>query len=853
MTKVIKIMRRSLLYVLLLLMGVGFIYPAAGDAPPEKPSEMGPARKLYQELSSVGLDPARVFRIRGASLDRASLHITLDDGTIAFTQDVAGHVTGAFFQGEGEALLIPPGQVERGSMVLFTGGAILEEQFETAYFRFNDNTFSELQSSLRPDDDAQAFYSKWNETAKDMTETDALRLFTTFSEMLPDASHPGEAPAQLSSDDRFLHAHLQGRKFGGFDIYYDSKTREQIWAGQLRTVKEQNFYDVWTSFPVSAPSRTEQAVSSTTGQAGPPDAVQISDYQIRAEVKPPTEINAEASLKLHVLHGGTRTLLFELSRFLQVKKVEADGQPVEFIHNESLEGTQLSRRGNDVVAVVFPAPLKTGAEMNVVFSYGGEVISQAGPGLLYVGERGNWYPNLGIAMANFDLQFRYPQGWTLLATGKQVTAEDTKAAGRGVGEREQVSRWVSERAIPFAGFNLGKYARGDASAHGVSIQAYATNVVEKNFPKSQQPAVLPLPPGFGKRMPEVIPLTLAPSPAKNVRNVAENAAQAVDFFSTLFGAYPFSDLKITQLPGHASQGWPGMIFLSTYAYLTDAEKAQIQYTPVERTMINMTVAHETAHQWWGDLVAWNGYRDQWLIEALANYSSMLLLKDRDPAQFRAVLDKYRDDLLVKQEDGDPLMDAGPVTLGMRLSSSKFPSGYEAISYGRGTWLFFMLHSMIKDGEQLGGSHHPQSAAKEDLFLQTLHRIRDQYAGKNIATRELLKAFEPDMPASLRYEGKPSLDWFYDSWVNGTAIPRFELAKVKFSEVNGRTMVAGTIAEKDAPDNLVTLVPVYSLLPRKVLLGQVFVDDHEVQFRLTAPAGTRKVVLDPEHTLLTRPQ
>ncbi len=110
-----------------------------------------------------------------------------------------------------------------------------------------------------------------------------------------------------------------------------------------------------------------------------------------------------------------------------------------------------------------------------------------------------------------------------------------------------------------------------------------------------------------------------------------------------------------------------------------------------------------------------------------------------------------------------------------------------------------------------------------------------------------------MPASLRYEGKPSLDWFYDSWVNGTAIPRFELAKVKFSEVNGKTMVAGTIAEKDAPDNLVTLVPVYSLLPRKVLLGQVFVDDHEVQFRLTAPAGTRKVVLDPEHTLLTRPQ
>ncbi len=41
------------------------------------------------------------------------------------------------------------------------------------------------------------------------------------------------------------------------------------------------------------------------------------------------------------------------------------------------------------------------------------------------------------------------------------------------------------------------------------------------------------------------------------------------------------------------------------------------------------------------------------------------------------------------------MEAGPVTLGMRLLSSRFPEGYEAILYGRGTWLFHMLRSMMK--------------------------------------------------------------------------------------------------------------------------------------------------------------
>ena len=67
------------------------------------------------------------------------------------------------------------------------------------------------------------------------------------------------------------------------------------------------------------------------------------------------------------------------------------------------------------------------------------------------------------------------------------------------------------------------------------------------------------------------------------------------------------------------------------------------------------------------------------------------------------------------------------------------------------------------------------------------------------------------------------------------------------------MVAGTIVQEDAPKELVTVVPVYAVLAGKnVLLGQVFADGPETSFHLAAPAGTRKVVLDPYETLLTRP-
>jgi hypothetical protein len=55
------------------------------------------AAELYSELRTVGLDKSRVYNIRDVTLDRAAFHITFVDGTIAFTEDVAGHVTGAFF------------------------------------------------------------------------------------------------------------------------------------------------------------------------------------------------------------------------------------------------------------------------------------------------------------------------------------------------------------------------------------------------------------------------------------------------------------------------------------------------------------------------------------------------------------------------------------------------------------------------------------------------------------------------------------------------------------------------------------------------------------------------------------
>jgi len=261
------------------------------------------------------------------------------------------------------------------------------------------------------------------------------------------------------------------------------------------------------------------------------------------------------------------------------------------------------------------------------------------------------------------------------------------------------------------------------------------------------------------------------------------------------------------------------------------------------------VAHEIAHQWWGDLVSWKTYRDQWLVEALANYSSLLLLESRDPAKFQAVMQKFRDNLLVKNKQEKTISQSGPVTLGVRLSNSEFPDGYETISYGRGTWLLHMLRTMMRDGESTGDR---RGALSQEPFFRALLNLRQQYEGKPMTTREMLHAFEEELPRPVWHEGKRSLDWFLTGWINGASVPRLELQRVKFTEQSRRVLVTGVLLQQDADKDLITSVPIYAnAKDRNVFLGRVFADGGETSFQLVAPPGTRRIVIDPQHTVLSQ--
>lgn len=858
--------------------------PGGGGGPPSA------ASNLYLRLRSVGLDPSRVYRIREAHINREDLHILLNSGVIAFTEAVDGRTTGAFFAGDGEVLLAPPDRVERWSLSLFTGAAILEERITSAYLRFNDNTFAELEPNLRPFVAAPAlpepdvepdpeepaepaerapatpeeFVARWGPSAKSLAQLSALRVLMTFVNAHSTASD-GTPHWKRPAKDRMLHARVIGSRLGVFDVYFDTLAAEQIAVAQRADKDGTSYYDTWTAFPM----RSERLRVAGTRSGAPPaataqtqtaaeafsDPVKPLRYTIRAQIRPPRELQAETTVELYTTEPGQRILVFELSRFLQVQEITLDGKALEFVQNDALEGSELARRGNDVVAVVFPAPLAPNRPVCLRFTYRGDVLSDAGGGLMYVGARGIWYPNRGIALADFDMEFRYPAPWMLVATGKQVPASTMQAVAEAGGE--QVARFVSERPIALAGFNLGQYVKAEVKAGPVAVETYAARSVEDKFPRQHTViAEENIDPWTGRRLRtmQMLPAPL-PQPAQQVREVAARAAGTVGFLAARFGPFPYRSLALAQMPGTSSQGWPGMVYLSSYAFLSPEERRRGRLTPYADALYgHLMLGHEIAHQWWGDLLLWKSYREQWLVEALSNYSMLLMIEQEDPAVFRTLMEQYRHELLAKNKDGRPMADAGPVTLGVRLNSSRFPDAYDTVAYGRGTWLFHMLRHMLVDDAGRARRGRAGQAGADDPFIAVLRGLRERFEGKSITTRDVQQAFEDALPDSLRYEGRKSLEWFFDGWVNGTAVPSLDLAGVKLAARAGRVTASGRIQQKHAPKDLVTSVPIYAETGsgKPVLLGRVLAEGTETPFRFTAPSGTRKLLLDPYATVLTRP-
>jgi len=807
----------------ILRIGLG-VCLAAAVAQASRPSG-SPERKLYDELNGLRVDRGRLYHVRQFALRRDAVRLVFEDGTLGILEPFHGRVLGAVFSGSARVLATPRDPAEKRSISRFLGAPLVDTPVSKVYLRFTDGTAGEIEallrsSAARPVDDPE-FLSDWNPVVGTLNPASSLRTLRDL-----DSSNP--LP--------FFQLALSGSQHGVFEVSVDDRRREQVLLGQVKYREGGRYYDLWAMFP-----RSEGP--------GQPEIAAPVRYSIETTVQDDLTLRGRARIVLRALRDGEHIVPLILSRELHVQSVtDSSGRQLDFFQNEDLSEQEILRRGNDVFFVVLPEPTRAGQEIQWDVEYGGSVITTAGNQVFYVGERGAWYPrpNDSADFCSFDLTFRWPRKLNLVATGK-------KTEEREEGEW-RVGHWISDAPLSIAGFNLGNYTQASVDAGPVRVTVNANQQLEDalyGLFRSRPGMVAPYGPLGWRRTAEAWrAATLGasvspPLPAAVIGHLATDIGDALSSMEQWNGPFPFARLEVSPLPAALGQRWPGLIYLSTMTFVPkEAQQRAGVELRARFSFSDLMSFHELAHQWWGNVAQFSSYRDEWIIEGLANYIALLYLDARRPADriLAQTLEEYRGDLQAKLPDGSQAVDQiGPLALGQRLDSSLTPEGYRRVVYPKGTWVVHMLRMMLQE---------PGAKDPDARFRGLLHSLLEKHRFGAFSEADLGRELARIMTPEMDLEAMHSMDWFFEQWVHATGIPRYS-ADFKVTQGAKGYAIQGMLRQAGVPETFLARVPLYrTKSPGKpVLLGWVVTSGEETPFRFSSPVKPDHIVIDPGHTLL----
>jgi aminopeptidase N len=410
----------------------------------------------------------------------------------------------------------------------------------------------------------------------------------------------------------------------------------------------------------------------------------------------------------------------------------------------------------------------------------------------------SWYPRHSyLRRSRFDLVFHHKEKTKVIAVGERIREESSGAYA--------VTQWLSREPITFAAFAVGRFER---HTEAVTVAGRAIPVEFYSAPSGY--AVI-----------------------KEDFMLAE-MMNTVNFFSALFGDYPYPRLGAVFFPGGFGQGLPTLLLLPASGRDSLWEFAFI--------------AHETSHQWWGDMIAWRSYRDQWLSEGFAQYSGALYAANRKkPKEAMELLRRMRESLEFppRTEVGvgaGKLYEIGPLVLGHRLSSNRSRGAYGLI-YNKGALVLRMLHFLFTD---------PVSGDDEafyNMMKAFVQAHRNGWASTEsfmaVASEHFARA-----PLGKKYSLK-NLDWFMRQWVYDAGMPRYRLEYRIEPDKRGSFVLTGTLHQEGVPETWFMPIPLVLEYDRdRIAQGTIHAFGPRTAVRIPLAGKPRRVRLDPHRWVLS---
>ena len=758
------------------------------------------SKELYNQL--------KAFSLTGGSAKAEALVLKRDraemtfDGTFYFGPPVDGRVTGAVFIGQGRFRAeVPPSGFEKENVRRLLGEEVVESDFKTGVFRFTDDTFDIIGRDRRD--------GGGNEQAQKLaTETEPRILKQTG------ANITARLALSILNDEKpgFFFAAFDGGKRDRFSFVFDYQNRIPVANFDLNGGEKGLIFsyasllignDIWMTF-----YGLEDYQRRTVNYSDVNNLVDITKYQLDVDLREhKSRLRLASKVSMEVRAPNLRVIPFligesleeqdnqRLKKQLRVKTVRAGGEELVF--------AQEDWEGGFTVFLAKPAQtdqkLDLDVELEGDFMHDAETVHDC----YYPLSNTSWYPRHGyLDRSTFDFSFRHPKRLRIASVGSR-TAEAADPDDKNV----VITRYKMQQPVALVTFALGPFERH-------------TQMVK--WDKGGEP----IPVEFS---------SLGSQKAIKEDFIVAELDNSLRYFSVMFGKYPYPVFGAAFHPFNFGQGFPSLLMIP-------ATDRATKYT-------YSFIAHETAHQWWGDIVTWRSYRDQWLSEGFAEYSGLLYTALRDG---RKSADELLRDLRTSLKDPPQttsglgkgrLADVGPIILGHRLATSKTLDAYQALIYNKGALVLRMLHFLM--------TNPPDRDDRAFFTMMTdfVERHRDKFASTTdfqaVASQHFART-----PIAQKY-GLTDLNWFFNQWVFQPGLPSYQLEYQIQDQSDGTAIVSGTVTQEHVPESWFMPLPlVMTFAGNQEARGTIHAQGTKTPFQIKLPMKPRKVELDPHNWILS---
>jgi hypothetical protein len=679
---------------------------------------------LVDGLYRLELDGAHQRRAHNLVVAAEDFELRLPEGVV-FTADAEGGHTAVVLLGHGELVFKPAPDTERRQLALYCGKETLATPFDAAFLRMNPGEVDSRVpggSLVEEPVDARALQQAREVFAEQLPKSFGIDLADLSRASWSLVPPPGDFVAEVAT-----------RRFGTLTYTHASGDQEDISLFDRAHHRNISTYT----------SASRLAVRGRYYDEDDDTAYDVTDYQVDTTFTPDRFwLEGSTRLSIRIRAFAISALTVRLAEALTVTSVTSDAY-----------GRLLAPRvrGQNSVVVNLPTPAARGDTLVLTLRYAGrlepqgvdrenlalgqevvrnpntQILARPEPSYVY-SNRSAWYAQGPVTdYAPATIRFTVPPAFGAACSGEPASGSPVllKATGDENAPRK-LHVFAAPQPVRYLSCVVSRFT--DVEAHDVAL------------PEGTTVARMVVKPSLA-----VQTISTAKNRGK-ARELAERAGDIAAYYASLIHDAPYPSLAVavveSNLPGGHSPGY--LIILNqplpTTPFVWRDDPAAFDDYP------DFYIAHEVAHQWWGQAIGWKNYHEQWLSEGLAQYFAVLYARQQHgPATYAALvrqLTRWTVDT----------SDQGPVYLGYRLAYLKGGGRtFRALVYNKGALVLDMLRRMLG----------------EEVFFKAIRRF--------YAAHRYDKAGTNDLQDAMEAESGRTLGRFFDRWILGQDLPSLSVS------------------------------------------------------------------------------